>query len=74
MPYIVFGPLVRPSGGQAQSLFVMPLIFPGQEEVMRLVKGKMGKTYHCDICGQEVKVTKEGVGVLVCCNKPMREL
>lgn len=52
----------------------MPLIFPGQEEVMRLVKGKMGKTYHCDICGQEVKVTKEGVGVLVCCNKPMREL
>ena len=46
----------------------------GQEEVRRLVKGKMGKTYHCDICGQEVKVTKEGVGVLVCCNKPMREL
>ncbi|HUS56918.1 MAG TPA: desulfoferrodoxin, partial [Thermoplasmata archaeon] len=25
-------------------------------------------------CGQEVTVTKEGVGVLVCCNKPMREL
>jgi len=44
------------------------------EEVKRVVKGKMGKTYHCDICGQEVKVTKEGVGVLVCCNKPMREL
>ncbi|MEW5748216.1 MAG: desulfoferrodoxin FeS4 iron-binding domain-containing protein [Candidatus Thermoplasmatota archaeon] len=39
-----------------------------------LVKGKMGKKYHCDICGQEVTVTKEGVGVLVCCNKPMREL
>jgi len=38
------------------------------------VKGKIGKTYHCDLCGQEVKVTKEGVGVLVCCNKPMREL
>jgi|APMed6443717190_1056831.scaffolds.fasta_scaffold25105_3 desulfoferrodoxin-like iron-binding protein len=45
-----------------------------QEEVRRMVKGKMGKTYHCDICGQECKVTKEGVGILVCCNKPMREL
>lgn len=43
-------------------------------EVRSLVKGKMGKKYHCDICGQEVTVTKEGVGVLVCCNKPMREL
>ena len=46
----------------------------GRKEVRRMVKGKMGKTYHCDICGQEVKVTKEGVGVLVCCNKPMREM
>ncbi|OGS41561.1 MAG: desulfoferrodoxin [Euryarchaeota archaeon RBG_16_62_10] len=39
-----------------------------------MVKGKLGKTYHCDVCGQEVNVTKEGYGVLVCCNKPMREL
>ncbi len=39
-----------------------------------MVKGKLNKTYHCDICGQEVKVTKEGVGILVCCNKPMREI
>lgn len=44
------------------------------KEVKRLVKGKVGKTYKCDICGQEVKVTKEGVGVLVCCDEPMREL
>ena len=39
-----------------------------------MVKGMLGKTYHCDICGQEVNVTEEGVGVLVCCNKPMRVL
>jgi superoxide reductase len=39
-----------------------------------LVKGKLNKTYKCEICGQEVVVTKEGGGVLVCCGKPMREL
>jgi len=36
--------------------------------------GKMaeeGKTYVCDVCGQEVKVTKSGVGTLVCCDVPM---
>ena len=65
---------VRAPTGAAQGLTVESAINHGQEEVMRLVKGKMGKTYHCDICGQEVNVTKEGVGILVCCNKPMREL
>jgi len=43
-------------------------------EVKNLVEGKLSKTYKCDICGQEVKVTKEGGGILVCCGKPMREL
>jgi desulfoferrodoxin-like iron-binding protein len=30
-----------------------------------------GKTYLCEICGQEVKVTKSGAGTLVCCNQDM---
>ena len=30
-----------------------------------------GKTYVCRLCGQEVKVTKAGVGTLVCCDQPM---
>ncbi|MBD3286315.1 desulfoferrodoxin FeS4 iron-binding domain-containing protein [candidate division WOR-3 bacterium] len=30
-----------------------------------------GKTYVCDICGQEVLVTKEGAGTLVCCGQDM---
>lgn len=34
---------------------------------------KQGKTYVCSLCGQEVKVIKEGVGTLVCCNQPMDE-
>jgi desulfoferrodoxin-like iron-binding protein len=29
------------------------------------------KTYVCDICGQEVTVTKAGAGTLVCCDQPM---
>jgi len=38
-----------------------------------MVMGKMNKTYHCQVCGQDVKVTKEGVGVLVCCQQNMVE-
>jgi len=30
-----------------------------------------GKIYICDICGQEVRVVKSGVGTLVCCDQPM---
>ncbi len=32
---------------------------------------EQGATYRCEICGQEVRVTKSGVGTLVCCNHPM---
>ncbi len=32
---------------------------------------EQGKTYVCDICGQEVQVLKSGVGTLVCCDQPM---
>jgi desulfoferrodoxin-like iron-binding protein len=30
--------------------------------------------YRCQRCGQEVRVTVEGLGVLVCCNLPMEQL
>lgn len=30
-----------------------------------------GKKYVCRLCGQEVVVTKSGVGTLVCCDQPM---
>jgi len=30
-----------------------------------------GKTYVCSLCGQEVKVTRSGAGILVCCDQPM---
>ena len=30
------------------------------------------RIYTCDICGQQVKVLKSGMGTLVCCDHPMR--
>ncbi len=32
---------------------------------------KKEQVYKCQICTNEVKVTEEGVGILVCCAKPM---
>ena len=33
--------------------------------------GAEGDRYRCEICGQEVEVTKEGPGRLYCCGEPM---
>ena len=35
---------------------------------------KVGEVYACDVCGNEVKVTKAGGGGLVCCGKPMKKV
>ncbi len=32
---------------------------------------KVGERYRCNICGNEVTVTKVGGGELVCCGQPM---
>jgi len=33
---------------------------------------KIGEKYKCNICRNEVTVTKVGGGTLVCCGKPMQ--
>jgi len=33
---------------------------------------KVGESYVCDICGNEVSVVKAGGGTLVCCGVKMR--
>jgi desulfoferrodoxin-like iron-binding protein len=33
-----------------------------------------GKIYKCEICQQEVKVVKSGIGILVCCGKRMKPI
>jgi desulfoferrodoxin-like iron-binding protein len=35
---------------------------------------KEGEKYKCNICGNEVVVTKAGAGTLVCCGKPMEAI
>ena len=34
---------------------------------------KIGEKYRCNVCGNEVVVTKAGGGELVCCGQPMEE-
>lgn len=33
---------------------------------------EVGEEYVCEICGNEVIVTKAGGGTLVCCGQPMK--
>lgn len=33
---------------------------------------RIGDTYRCNICGNEVIITKVGGGTLVCCGKEMQ--
>jgi desulfoferrodoxin-like iron-binding protein len=33
-----------------------------------------GENYKCNICGNEVTVTKAGGGELVCCGQPMEKI
>jgi desulfoferrodoxin-like iron-binding protein len=35
---------------------------------------KIGEVYRCNICGNEVKITKAGGGTLICCGKPMEHI
>ncbi len=32
---------------------------------------KLDEIYYCKTCGNKVKVVGTGVGILVCCGKPM---
>jgi len=35
---------------------------------------KVGEKYRCNICGNEVTVTKVGGGILVCCGENMEKI
>ena len=36
-----------------------------------MVVKKVGEKYRCNVCGNEVEVTKVGGGTLVCCDENM---
>jgi len=35
---------------------------------------KVGEKYRCNVCGNEVTVTKVGGGTLVCCGEDMEKI
>ena len=35
---------------------------------------KLGENYRCNVCGNEVTVTKVGGGTLVCCGEDMEKI
>lgn len=43
------------------------------EEVKMPVE-KIGEKHRCNVCGNEVTVTKVGGGELVCCGQPMEKI
>lgn len=39
-----------------------------------MVTMKVGDHYRCNICGNEVTLTRVGGGTLVCCGEPMEKI
>ncbi|MFC2035898.1 desulfoferrodoxin FeS4 iron-binding domain-containing protein [Chloroflexota bacterium] len=39
-----------------------------------MVVEQVGEKYRCNVCGNEVTVTKVGGGDLVCCNEDMEKI
>jgi desulfoferrodoxin-like iron-binding protein len=41
------------------------------KEVAGMAVERVGEKYRCNVCGNEVEVTKAGGGTLVCCGEDM---
>jgi desulfoferrodoxin-like iron-binding protein len=54
-------------------LILLFIPMANQKEGNMAVK-KVGDKFRCNICGNEVTLTKVGGGTLVCCGKPMEQL
>jgi desulfoferrodoxin-like iron-binding protein len=39
---------------------------------MKMAVKKVGEKYRCNVCGNEVTMTKVGGGTLVCCGQGMK--
>jgi desulfoferrodoxin-like iron-binding protein len=45
-----------------------------RREALYMAVKKLGEKYRCNICGNEVIVTKVGGGALVCCGEEMERI
>jgi desulfoferrodoxin-like iron-binding protein len=44
------------------------------ERMVNMAVKKVGEKYRCNVCGNEVTVTKVGGGTLVCCGENMQKI
>ncbi len=51
-----------------------PTIYSNRKEIWGMTVEKVGEKYRCNICGNEVTVTKVGGGTLVCCGEDMEKI
>ena len=47
---------------------------PNPEKEVNMAVEEVGEKYRCNVCGNEVVVTKAGGGVLVCCGQEMEKI
>ena len=45
-----------------------------EKEGEQMAVEKVGEKYRCNVCGNEVTVTKVGGGTLVCCGQDMEKI
>ena len=50
------------------------MIILKEKEVFTMAVEAVGEKYRCNICGNEVTVTKAGGGTLVCCGEDMEKI
>ena len=53
-------------------LGTIPVIYT--EEASEMAVSKSDKKHRCKVCGNEIMVTKVGIGTLVCCGKERENL
>jgi len=70
--YELFAIVAGPAGGTA-AVYESPRANLLQRRIKMAVK-KIGEEYRCNICGNEVTVTKAGGGTLVCCGEDMERV
>jgi len=49
-------------------------VWEREKEEGQMAVEKVGEKYRCNVCGNEVTVTKVGGGTLVCCGQDMEKI
>ena len=63
----------RGSPGAESARSELP-VWEREKEEGQMAVEKVGEKYRCNVCGNEVTVTKVGGGTLVCCGQDMEKI